>query len=277
MFSSDETRTRAKILASKGYFPGELPPVFRTTTFGENIESIIHEWYKYNIVKTETKTIKYGKKTFPKSNAYTYNVGAFEPDTVSKPKRQYERRNLDVVHPVPQAFLIYEIAENFRRLSKQLSQNCYSLDKVTISDKYSRGVAHINFDAHKAKKDFIEHSSDWLVRTDISRFYPSIYTHSISWSLYGKEDVKSDIAKFRGSVGDRLDQLIRSGNRNQTIGIPIGPETSRILAECISSSIDHYIAEHRKKLRSGKVDRMQDDWFIGCGHLEKSRELAGSW
>jgi hypothetical protein len=273
MFSSDESRRRAVAIASKGYFPSELPPVFSTMTFGQNIEKIITEWRNQKVINIEQEKIKSGKKKRWKSDAYVYKIASTEPESLSKPKRQYERRNLDIVHPVPQSFLIYEISEHFRRLSKQIATSSFSLDKAQVGEVYPRGIATINFDAHKAKKDYIEHSSDWLVQTDISRFYPSIYTHSISWALYGKEKVKSNIGKFRGSLGDRLDQLVRVANRNQTIGIPIGPETSRLLAECISASVDGYISKESKLISVEKADRLQDDWFIGAQTLPDSERI----
>jgi hypothetical protein len=67
--------------------------------------------------------------------------------------------------------------------------------------------------------------------------------------------------------------LVRSCNRNQTIGIPIGPETSRILAEIISSRIDFDFSERLANLPSGMVDRLQDDWAVGAATLEMSEKI----
>ena len=153
-----------------------------------------------------------------------------------------------------------------------MSNRRYSEDKITIDRQHERSLEGINFALHHAKKDYIEATSDWLVRTDISRFYPSIYTHSIPWAAYGKEKVKSSLNRYRGSFADRLDTLVRACNRNQTIGIPIGPETSRIIAEIVSSRIDY---EYESVLgpKLGTVARLQDDWFIGTNSFEQA-EMA---
>lgn len=203
-----------------------------------------------------------------------------EPETISKPKKLYERRNIHITHPVPQALLVREIADNWKTIQKWLSRQTYSEDEIVVSDDYERAIKGINFPLHRAKTGFIEATADWLVRTDITRFYPSLYTHSIPWAAYGKERVKGNIKTYEGSLADRLDLLVRSCNRNQTVGIPIGPETSRIIAEIVSSRIDCDFAAHLQTAsRSGKainrktVDRLQDDWTVGTSSLEQAENI----
>jgi hypothetical protein len=136
---------------------------------------------------------------------------------------------------------------------------------------YERAIKGINHQTHSAKKEYLEATSDWLVKTDISRFYPTIYTQSIAWAAYGKERVKNNIKLYEGSLADRLDVLVRACNRNQTMGIPIGPETSRVIAEVISARIDSDFQRSMPRISGGWVDRRQDDWFVGVDTLEKSR------
>ncbi|WP_426164043.1 RNA-directed DNA polymerase [Sandarakinorhabdus sp. DWP1-3-1] len=150
------------------------------------------------------------------------------------------------------------------------------MDSLEVDSKHPRGLKDINFALHRIRKAYIESTSDWLVKTDITRFYPSIYTHSIPWAAYGKERVKSDLKTHEGSLGDRLDAIVRACNRNQTVGIPIGPETSRILAEIISSRIDDMISTNSKDFTKNRVDRLQDDWFIGLSSFEKSENAIAS-
>jgi hypothetical protein len=79
----------------------------------------------------------------------------------------------------------------------------------------------------------------FIAKTDISRFYHSIYTHSIPWALHGKEASKADRRAQSAKVPfNRLDQIMQFGQDGQTIGIPVGSDTSRITAELISTAID---------------------------------------
>ena len=195
-------------------------------------------------------------------------------EVLSTPKRGFERRNIHLVHPLFQSLICLEISRNWRSVQKWLSRQTYSLDEIRIGSNFPRAIKGINFQVHIAKKAFIEGTSDWVVKTDISRFYPAIYTHSIPWAAYGKENVKKQMTQYNGSLADRLDALIRGCNRNQTVGIPIGPETSRIIAETISSRIDREFSAIINNLRKVPgirrecTDRLQDDWFVGVQRLE---------
>ncbi|MGE3246520.1 MAG: RNA-directed DNA polymerase [Beijerinckiaceae bacterium] len=275
-----------KALLSKGYFPKELPPVFTTSDFGHCVNPILSDWESGGIfkIKSAKEFSKVDGKRLRGKSGFSKIPNA-EPETISKPKKIYERRNIHIVHPVPQALLVREIAENWHTIQKWLSRQAYSEDEVIISDNYDRAIKGINFQLHRAKTNFIEATADWLVKTDITRFYPSLYTHSLSWAAYGKEAVKNDLRKYDGSLADRLDVLVRSCNRNQTVGIPIGPETSRILAEIVSSRIDHdfsnyvqkvldqSVPKRRKLFDKNTVDRLQDDWTVGTSSLERAENI----
>jgi hypothetical protein len=75
-----------------------------------------------------------------------------------------------------------------------------------------------------------------LLRTDISDFYHSIYTHSIPWVLHTKAVAKRN--RGNALLGNRLDTLIRNSQDGQTMGLPIGPDTSFLIAEIILTAID---------------------------------------
>jgi len=84
----------------------------------------------------------------------------------------------------------------------------------------------------------------YVLKTDISRFFPSIYTHSLPWAIMGKAAAKVAHAArtLTGTWPDNTDVLSRSIANNQTVGIPIGPDTSRLLAEVLLSRIDIELA-----------------------------------
>lgn len=265
--------TIRQALLSKGYFPKELPPVFTTESFGRLSEDILNRWGATGLFKTDTKSLGKTPCKKKRKNAYTYFLESADAETISKPKRGYERRNLHITHPIPQALLAKEISENWKAIQKWLSKQTFSLDEIKISREYERGIKEINFPAHREKSFYLEATADWLVKTDITRFYPSIYTHSIPWAAYGKERVKSQLGYYKGSFADRIDVLVRACNRNQTVGIPIGPETSRIIAEIISSRIDADFQSHKLDLAAHNIDRLQDDWSVGAKTLEQAEDV----
>lgn len=253
-------------LLSKGYLPKELPPVFTSEDFGRFSGELIADWRDEKVFKvTKAGNVSRGIK---KRDSYSYELKDTESEVLSSPKRTHDRRDINIVHPLPQLLISHEIANNWRSITKWVSKKKFSVDEIQVSSTFDRAVKPIDFSLHEKKKKYIESSSNWLLETDISRFYPSIYTHSIPWAAYGKERVKSNIKIFGGSFADRLDALVRSCNRNQTIGIPVGPETSRIIAEVISASIDDSVSLELAKIKGCQSDRLQDDWTIGLPTLD---------
>jgi hypothetical protein len=258
-------------MLGKGYFPKELPPVFTTVDFGAHAIEIVSDWEKSALFKVKSRG-KF-KGSFMRGSYSYEGLKPADPEIISKPKRIYERRNIHITHPIPQALLTKEIAENWRQLQRILSQRKFSEDEIAVSENFDRSIKGINFPLHRAKKSYIEATADWLVKTDISRFYPTIYTHSIPWAAYGKEKVKQKLELYKGTFADRLDVLVRNCNRNQTVGIPIGPETSRILAEIVSSRIDSSFAERQDSTDRMTIDRLQDDWVVGAKSLADAERI----
>lgn len=108
-----------------------------------------------------------------------------------------------------------------------------------------------------------------MTHFDITNFFPSIYTHTISWAVRSKHESKKllDHRRKDNSFSSQFDKLIQKMNFNETNGIPVGPEISRIFSEIILQSIDLKIEtrmEENKYIHN--VDycccRYMDDFFI---------------
>lgn len=76
--------------------------------------------------------------------------------------------------------------------------------------------------------------------TDVSRCFDSIYTHSVTWALKTKEFSKHH-RNAQHVFGGVFDRLMQSANYNETAGIVIGPEISRIFAEIILQEVDENV------------------------------------
>ena len=76
----------------------------------------------------------------------------------------------------------------------------------------------------------------YLLKTDIARFYPSIYTHSVPSALHGKAAARAD-KKYK-LLGNRIDLWLRETQDKQTGGIPIGPDTSFLIGEILGTALD---------------------------------------
>lgn len=108
-----------------------------------------------------------------------------------------------------------------------------------------------------------------LLKMDVQCCFDSIYTHSIAWAISGGVDIYKDRfnGKFDGSIGAHWDKMMQEMNYNETNGIVIGPECSRIFAEVIMQHVDHMVEQQLlEKGYRHKVDyecyRYVDDYFF---------------
>lgn len=136
-----------------------------------------------------------------------------------------------------------------------------------------------SYQFHRSEKKYNK-----LLKIDVTKCFDSIYTHSIAWALFNKDIVKSNIDDSLSTFGGEFDRLMQDLNANETNGIIIGPEFSRIFAELILQQIDINIHERLKSNDSNgkylihKVDyeifRYVDDYFIFYNKEEDKERIT---
>lgn len=102
-------------------------------------------------------------------------------------------------------------------------------------------------------------------KLDVAKCFYHIYTHSIAWAVEGKAAAKEHIRSR--SLANDFDTLMQNCNYNETNGIVVGPEISRIFAEVIFRRIDFYVLEILKKQdivlgREYELHRYVDDMLV---------------
>ncbi len=86
--------------------------------------------------------------------------------------------------------------------------------------------------------------SKFIVKADVSNFFPSIYTHSIPWALVGKATAK--INQDRPKLWyNKIDAETRRIKYNETHGLLIGPHVSNLLSEIIMVVIDKELIDKK--------------------------------
>ncbi len=116
-----------------------------------------------------------------------------------------------------------------------------------------------SYEYHRLEKKF--HS---MLQVDVSKCFPSIYTHSIGWAVKNKNLAK---AKPKGSFDGEFDNLMQLTNYRETNGILIGPEVSRIFSEIILQRIDLNLVDRMQAhgysiSKDFDFRRYVDDYFI---------------
>lgn len=117
-----------------------------------------------------------------------------------------------------------------------------------------------SYEYHKLEKRFNN-----MMQVDISKCFPSIYTHTIGWATKTKRIAK---AKAQGAFDGEFDNLMQNTNYRETNGIVVGPEVSRIFSEVILQQIDINIINSlsvNHELMDGihyDFRRYVDDYFV---------------
>ena len=246
----------------KGFFPKELPPPFNTDSLANSVVDILPQLdTTLDLVKDETKT-KNGVTTLerkykqqPKSKLIPYSV----------PKIQTHRRLLAIPNPIHQIRLCNTIVSNWIDITQHTEQSAISLTRLTEDTTGKKVFQEMSFEEITEQKILRSSGAKYLLRLDISRFYPSIYTHSIPWALHTKTTSKAQKTN-RNLLGNAIDQDLRRLQDDQTMGIPIGSETSRVISEIIATSIELNVSQNLNGIR------LIDDYhlyFKSMSDLEK--------
>jgi hypothetical protein len=127
--------------------------------------------------------------------------------------------------------------------------------EVNLLAKFFDSQAYLNLEKKYSR----------LRMLDISKCFHSIYTHTVSWAIKDKSFAKTYSNMF--AFEQQFDKLMQQQNYNETNGILIGPELSRIFAEVIFQRIDLNIIKKAEveKLVYGKhyeFKRYVDDYFL---------------
>ncbi|MCZ8106052.1 MAG: RNA-directed DNA polymerase [Burkholderiales bacterium] len=175
-------------------------------------------------------------------------------------KRGGQRRVFGVPHPVFVQQAAAFFSEHWRHIDSVLLKSSGSVSRPVFRS-FSRPV-HLTPHSELAGIRLRKLSPfRFCLVTDVSRFYPSVYTHALGWALHGKRACKSERSPESKQVfGNYLDFMTRQAQLGQTIGLPIGPDSSKISAEILMSAVD---ADFSARSKNPSFVRHVDDYWIG--------------
>jgi hypothetical protein len=231
-------------LLEKGYLPRELPPPFNSGVFALHAGAIMPSW-----------------KASDWTESATHNLA--RPGGLRRPLR------------IPNPFSYFQLADT-------VANNWLSIKQHTWKERLSASRPHLmkispravvpryKFGELPRLRSLRRRGSRYLLKADLSQFYPSLYTHSIPWALHSKAVCKALLmkgAKGKNLFGNELDKALRCLNQGQTHGIPIGPDTSLVLAEALMAAVDSELIS-----RCGKLSgfRYVDDYELSFRKLTEA-------
>lgn len=203
-----------------------------------------------------------------KEGVHQYKEKAFSEIKFRLTRNNNAPRILNIPHVIPYYMLCKQIEQNWDEISKSFGDLEDYQNRSMIIPKPNnlnkRLISMLSYERRKDEKFLILDKSfeaKFFVHADIASCYPSIYSHSIPWALVGKLTAKEN-SKIDNLWYNQLDKRIRYLQRNETVGIPIGPDTSSIINEIILSQID-------KKLSNFNFFRFIDDYKCYCKSMQE--------
>jgi hypothetical protein len=252
-----------------GFFPKELVPAFTTEGLANNLDKV------NDIVQVTSQK----PKLHSKCSYYSF------------PKSKYSRRNLAIPNPLHQIILCNTLSDNWATLRESIETSPLYKPLLFGCDTSNQSLSETepypctesspipDLSIERAVSANYKDLLDWRVirssgysyclHADISRFYSTIYTHSIPWAIHGKPASKNN--RSESLIGNKIDRCVRNTQDQQTKGIPIGTDSSLIIAEIIGSAMDKRLNESLNFNFSGF--RYMDDYYLYFNSLSEA-ELA---
>lgn len=253
-----EDKVRLNDLLEKGYFPKELPPCFTSMYFA----------HFSNNVMAQTNSLL--------GNVAPGHYFNSSPMRFSLPKVGLVRKSMSIPNPYHFYKQAEHIVANLQQIGTFLGGSTLSVSKPDLT----RVGQERCFESSEKFGDFLDICLEnsvgqtFQVKTDISKYFMSIYTHSISWALHTKVHVKQNLNNRRllnNLLGHQLDNYVRYCQENQSIGIPIGPDTSLLLSEIIGTALDNKITNAFPNVRGA---RWVDDYYLYVETLGEAEDLS---
>lgn len=188
---------------------------------------------------------------------------------------KYSWRPFQLIHPALYVELVCRLTEEdnwkiiidrFKEFSANKKIQCSSIP-IDSRSKRSDRAALINIWWNEIEQKSIELALDfqYIVKTDITDCYGSIYSHSIAWAIHGKSTAKKN-REDKKYIGNIIDKALQDMHHGQTNGIPQGSSLMDFIAEIVLGYADKKLSEKLSTLKIAKSDyfilRYRDDYRI---------------
>lgn len=215
----------------RGYLPQEIPPCFTSKDFASKARSLA--------------------RIDPKS--WTL------PAKFSIARAGGVRRSAEIPNPFAQLLLIELCEKNWTTLQRITARSEISLSRP-VRGNHVRSMAY-RHPISEWGRQLVGRMPGGRVtlKTDISQFYPSIYTHAVDWAIRGKRKAKARLREI--GLGPDLDLRLRNSRGGQTIGLSVGPDTSWLVAELILARIDEDLLKKFPRI-APRCARFGDDMTV---------------
>lgn len=161
------------------------------------------------------------------------------------------------------------------------------IDTVDIEHSVSNPASYFSYKGYDrafkffGSQDYLRMEKRYSVMhfADVSKCFNSIYTHTLYWAICDVNTAKENNKAY--TFSNSFDKIMQSMNYNETNGICVGAEVSRIFAELILSEVDRRTVERLSgiglSLRTDyEFRRYVDDYYIFSTSDDNSKKVLAA-
>ena len=182
-------------------------------------------------------------------------------------------RPFQLIHPALYVSLVNKITDqaNWNLIVARFAQyqanpniRCYSIP-LRSDDQQSDRATSISqwWQAIEQQSLELALKYEYVLHTDISDCYGSIYTHSVPWAIHTKSTAKAQ-RRDLGLVGNAIDKHLQDMAYGQTNGIPQGSVLMDFIAEMVLGYADLELSDkiQQGNLSDYEIIRYRDDYRV---------------
>lgn len=264
----NHTESRAYFLKAESYFNFDLPQYF---VFQNLINEVSNQLTGLRLSDFFDTFTTIDGRINPKNPSDFENVNY---SFLNNKDGKFAWRPFQLIHPALYVSLVHNMTEEanwnlivsrFEQFNKNPKIKCYSiplesdnlhLGKATTVTRWLQTIEQQSIE--------LALKYEYVLHTDITDCYSSIYTHSVPWAIHTKEFAKQPSNKNNKKfIGNSIDKHLRNMSYGQTNGIPQGSVLMDFIAEIVLGYADlelsNRIPEH---LEDYQIIRYRDDYRI---------------
>jgi hypothetical protein len=258
---------RRFLLKEESYYNFDLPKYFVFQKLLEQISQEIQEKPLSDFYGTSVNTSGKMKPTRP------CDYENVNHRFLNNKDGKFAWRPLQLIHPAIYVSLVHTISkeENWNVIVSRMEEfsrnskiRCFSIPVESDDEQSDKATTVINW-WHSIEQRSIELALkyQYVIHTDISDCYGSLYTHSIAWALHTRESAKNN-RNNKNLIGNVIDSHIQDMSFGQTNGIPQGSVLMDFIAEIVLGYTD---LELSQKINDASIDdyeilRYRDDYKV---------------
>ena len=260
MSSADARRF---FLKPTSYFTLRLPPYFDFETVLSDTSQAMSQQQIQNTWRNNARRIDGVNHTF-----------------MTNKDGKYAWRPLQLIHPALYVSLVNHLTtqQNWTNVISRFSDfqsdprvECSSIpveSLVNSRDQKEQIIAWWNDFEQRSFELSLDFS--YVLNSDVTDCYSSIYTHSIPWAIHTRTAAKAD-RRRHSLMGNEIDAAIQDMRQGQTNGIPQGSILMDFIAELVLGYADKLLISEisRRGISDFHILRYRDDYRIFVNNVQE--------